>query len=199
MARERLRGRARPRSSAPSTPGARVERSRGRAPDRRAGAAIARGRAARCRRASTYARRVAVDLARDRRVEHDGRHAGGERLERRQPEALVLGQKHEHRGARVERRELGVGDVAAARRPASPTPCAAAIAGRDPARGQRAIVADDHQARVRARRARRLRERRDQIRQVPAVEDRADEQHERLARRARRARRDPRRGRRPAG
>ena len=52
------------------------------------------------RRVTPPNRGVAVHLARDGRVEHDGHRARGQRLERRQPEALVLGQEREDRRAR---------------------------------------------------------------------------------------------------
>ena len=62
-------------------------------------------------------RRVAAALARDRRVEQHRRHAGGQRLERRQPEALVFRQKRKGARAAVQRAELVVGHVAAPAHP----------------------------------------------------------------------------------
>ena len=126
---------------------------------------------------------AAVDLARDRRVEHDDRNTRGEGLERRQAEALVLREERKHRGARVERpralrRRRSCAVRPARRRRGSPR------LPPGPARGQRAVGADDHQPRRREV-GRRPRKRRDQIRQPPPVEERPDVQHQRLARRSR--------------
>ena len=51
------------------------------------------------------ARGGAAGFARHRRVQHDRRHAGGQRLERRQAEAFVFRQEREHRRALVQRRQ----------------------------------------------------------------------------------------------
>ena len=94
-------------------------------------------------------RRRAVDLARHRGVEHDDRDAGAERLERREAEAFVFGQKHERARAAVERRELRFRQIGAQGDPV------ASAARRDERinvdAGDRAVVADDLQARIRDR------------------------------------------------
>ena len=52
--------------------------------------------------------RWSVHLPRHRRIQDDDRDAGGESLERRQPESLVLREEREHRGPRVQRCQLPV-------------------------------------------------------------------------------------------
>src|SRR5678816_4244426 len=55
--------------------------------------------------------RRAVDFPCDLRLEHDHRDSARHRLEWCEPKPFILRQKGKHRGARVERRELSVGDV----------------------------------------------------------------------------------------
>ena len=57
-------------------------------------------------------RALAEHLAQRRRLAGDDRRAAGQRLDRRQAEALVLGGQHERVRAAVDRRELLVGDLA---------------------------------------------------------------------------------------
>src|SRR5258705_11358968 len=119
-------------------------------------------------------RRVATDLARDRRVQQQARESRGERLERRQPEPFVLRQEDECSAGRIQRLQLFVGDV-------RPEVNPIAEAGRmnngreiDMRRGP--IVADDLEANVRTG-ASESAEALDELRNMTAIEDGADEEH----------------------
>ena len=116
-------------------------------------------------------RGVAVDLPRDRRVQHHRRDAGGDGVERRQAEALVRGQKGERRRPTVQLGQLGVGDVAAhgdALLQAGGAHVRADVHGRHAAR-----VADDRQVHVGAPPGQ-AREPVHQLEHVPPGQDRSD-------------------------
>ena len=119
-------------------------------------------------------RGIAAALARHRRIEQHGRHAGGQRLERRQPEPFVLGQKRERRAPVQSGAELVVGHVPRQcarpsrparrwRRPDSPVGMLrlSPTMSRDASGCARATAPN---ARI-------------EIRHVAAVEDRADVEH----------------------
>ena len=117
-----------------------------------------------------------VDLARHRRVVGDDRHAGGHRLERRQPEPFVGREPRERGGGAVKRGELvvrhpgadldgrGEAEVAGDRERILPR--------------ERAVVADDHEPGSRVGPGQR-REGTDQVGEMAAIELRADAEHER--------------------
>ena len=195
------RPRAFPASSAPASAPARSPSSAapraGRVEQQRA---LERRRRWPPRRAvGDVARRVAVDLARHRRVADHERDAARQRLERRQAEALVVRQERERRAPartgppaprrrRTMRSDTAAGDARAARR-----------------RGREVLARDTCGCRRRSRagasgwrRATRG-DGPDQLGQVAAVEDRPDEQHQRLAGGGRTGGRRPGRASAPSG
>ena len=117
--------------------------------------------------------RRAVDLARDGRVEHDDRHAGAQRFERRQAEAFVVGQEHERARAGVQRGQLRVRHVS--RGPRSGRRRRTPRRALDVETGNRAVVADDLEARV-GHVSRQTREAVDELGDMAPIEEGADEQ-----------------------
>ncbi len=172
--------RRRPTNSAPRTAGA----------DARMGAALTGSDEQtpnRRRRAGDVAardkdRRVSVDLASDRRVEHDWRNARRHGLERRHAEAFVLGEERKHRRAPVQVGEIAFAPRSGGTRPVAWTPCALATDGRSCGR-PRAVAPDDDETRAA----------RSEVASANAaiksgsrrrLKSDADEEHERLPRRA---------------
>jgi hypothetical protein len=136
-------------------------------------------RADRGRLGADVARRVAVHLARDRRVEQDRRDAVRQRFHRRHREAFVVRQKRERARRSIQPVALVIVDVRA------PVDALADARGAGEREGidarRRPVVAGKHEPRVGHLRGG-SRKACDQVRDVTPREQRADEQHERLAR-----------------
>ena len=118
----------------------------------------------------------AARLARDRGVQHERRHACGQRFERRQAESFVFGQKREDRRAPIQGRERGVihirTDGDAIRVPASASNRVEIDCGLRP------ILADDLELSISHAIGNEI-EGLDQTIDPPPLEQRTDEQNER--------------------
>ena len=91
----------------------------------------------------------AARFARDRGIQHERRHACGQRFERRQSESFVFGEECKHRGARIQRREGGIINV---RADADAIGVPASASNRiEIDRGSRPILANDLELSVTAR------------------------------------------------
>ena len=127
-------------------------------------------------RAAHIERGIRVDLSCHWRVEHDDGDACGERLERREAEAFVVGQEHERSGRSIERGQFRVGDEGTQTN--ATTQCRAGDQFLEVDTRRRPIVTDDLESDVPTA-LRESGETCDELRDVPTSEERSDVENRR--------------------